>query len=306
MDNTKIEIAIDKKFIKYLFIGQKIYFRKTSTVLKNEKKESKFLDYTYDQPWKDKWKILDEYNPDVVIIYRPEVMDPEFLKKIKAKAISVAYFTEPLPFSGFEAEFDLLRRFDPFKNYDFNLCDFNIVYNEITCARIEQLSEILFSHPLPVDDEIFTNSLPTLDKIRGIFYGRVTEARNKFLMPLKHNYDWTVIDHGFIEETFFRNFNVGLNLHSDSYLNFENRIMYHMAQSLLVLSEPILPGAGLKKDIHYLEFKSTQDLNSVLFNLNENIELSADIIKAGHSKASEFKTSSFLNKLEYAIKKKIN
>jgi len=306
MDSLKFERIIDQKKIKYLFLGQKIYFEKTSTVLKTEKRESKFLGYTYNQPWNHKWKIIEEYDPDIVIIYRPEVMDPEFLRKIKAKAISVAYFTEPLPFVGFEAEFDLVRRFEPFKNYDFESCDFNVTYNEITCASLQKLTEILFSHPLPVDDALFTKSLPDLDKIRGIFYGRVTEARNKFLMPLKHNYDWTVIDHGYLEESFFRNFNVGLNLHSDSYVNFENRILYHMAQSLLVLSEPIVSDIGLEKNVHYLEFNSAQDLYEVLDKFNENLELATNLIIAGHNKALQFKTSNFLSKLEQEIKKKIN
>lgn len=305
MNKTKINKINNQNFIKYLFMGQKIYFEKTSAVLKTENRESIFLGYTYDRPWSDQWKIIEDYDPDIVIIYRPEVMDPEFLKKIKTKAITVAYFTEPLPFAGFEGEVDLLRRFEPFKKYDFELCDFNVIYNEITCGSLQNLTEILFSHPLPVDDALFTPVTPELDKIRGIFYGRVTEARNKFLMPLKHHYDWTVIDHGQLEDTFFRNFNIGLNLHSDPYLNFENRILYHMAQSLLVLSEPILPGHGINKDIHYLEFKSIQELNEILFQLSRNLESITDLIIAGHNKALEFKTSNFLNKLELEIKKRI-
>jgi hypothetical protein len=78
-----------------------------------------------------------------------------------------------------------------------------------------------------------------------------------------------------------------------------------MAQSLLVLSEPVLPGYGINKDIHYLEFKSIQELNEILFQLSRNLESITDLIIAGHNKALEFKTSNFLNKLELEIKKRI-
>lgn len=306
MNKAKVASIVERGIKKYLFIGQKIYFEKTSLNTRDGNLESRFLSYTYDQPWSEAWKGVEEFNPDVIIIYRPEVFDPIFLEQMRAKFISVGFFTEPLPYRGFEAEFDLIRRFEPFKKYNYELCDFHVIYNDETCEAIKKQTDILFSHPLPVNDKLFVDAPAKLDSLKGIFYGRVTEARNNFLMPLKHNYDWTVVDHGSLEESFFRNFNVALNLHSDSYLNFENRVFYHMAQSLLVLSEPLVANHGLQKNIDYFEFQNTEELENIVIEINKDLTSIYPIINNAYVKASQFKASKFLDILKNKIINKVN
>ena len=115
-------------------------------------------------------------------------------------------------------------------------------------------------HPLPVNDTLFFNGNRSYEKIEGLFLGRVSEYRNQFLMPLKHFWDWTVIDHGMMNISLDKYFNLSLNLHSESYPNFENRIFLHMAQKMVVITQSLLPTWGLIKNKHYLEFQTVEEL----------------------------------------------
>ena len=297
---------ISKNYLeRFAFIGQKIYFEKTVFEGTKEGITSNFLPYTYDAPPADLVKVLEAVTPEVLIIYRPEVFDKKLLQDLKKDFLTVGFFTEPLPYEGFEAEFDLARRYEPFRKFDFESCDFYVTYNPITCQALEGKAEILFSHPIPVGDHIFKSKAKNNLDIRGIFYGRVTPERNRYLMPLKHTLDLTVIDHGYFDESFFENYNVALNLHSDSYPNFENRVFHHMAQSMLVLSEPLLPNYGLKDEVHYFEFDNEVKLNDLLVNLSQDIEKRIKVTRAGFDFTQTYSSTNFIKKLKEVLELKV-
>jgi hypothetical protein len=307
MTVSKSMILQSDNLKKFASIGQKIYFEKTVFQGIVDGIESSFIPYTYNQKSNYLMKDLKQIAPEVLIIYRPEVFDYDLLKALKKDYLTVGFFTEPLPFKGFEAEFDLIRRYEPFKGFNLDSCDFYVTYNPITCQSLENKVRILFSHPIPVSDDIYKSRKVVDSDIRGIFYGRVTHERNKFLMPLKHFFDWTVIDHGYFNESFFENFNVALNLHSDSYPNFENRVFYHMAQSILVLSEPLLPNYNLENEVHYFEFDNERQLKELVLELSYDTQKREKVTKAGFEFAQKFSFSNFIkelkNNLELQIKK---
>ncbi len=291
-----------RNLTKFVFLGQKIYFGKTTYTGIKLGIQSNFVSHTYDESWTTSLKIIKKINPQVVIIYRPEVYDIEFLTILRQEFITVAYFTEPLPFFGFEAEFDLIRRYAPFENYDMSNCDFNVTYNPVTCKILNEKSKIILTHPIPVSDDIFVRKSDLSDSIGGIFLGRVTKERNEYLMPLKHRFNLTVLDHGELNESFFNKHIFAVNLHSDSYPNFENRIFYHMAQSLLVLTEPVIPDYGLEDGKHYLGFDSPESLKELVIDISKNNYKYYEVANSGFTFAQEFSTSKFLKKLIQAIK----
>ena len=290
----------------FVFVGQRVYFGKTSYNGSKLGIHSNFVSYTYDEPWEIALAQVKKLNPQVVVVYRPEVYDEKFLEILKQDFITVAYFTEPLPFLGYEAEFDLIRRYEPFENYDMSNCDFNVIYNSVTCKVLSDKSKIVLSHPIPVSDDLFVQKSDLSESSGGIFLGRVTKERNEYLMPLKHRINLTVIDHGEVNESFFSKFFFAINLHSDSYPNFENRIFYHMAQSLLVLTEPIIPDYGLEEGKHYVGFNTPDGLKEVALDILNNKSKYDKIAKNGFIFAQEYSTSKFLQKLTIAIKQELD
>lgn len=298
--------SFDNDISRFVFLGQKIYFEKTTYHGVVNGMSSNFVPYTYGEKWDDAFSQISKIAPQVVVIYRPEVCDIDFLLALKEKYLTVGFFTEPLPFTGYEAEFDLVRRYSPFENYNFENCDLNISYNPVTCNVLSKTTKIAFSHPIPVSDDIFFDRKNQIVKANGIFIGRVTPARNEYLMALKHKFNLTVIDHGELEENFYHNYNIGLNLHSDSYPNFENRVLYHMAQSMIVLSQQVVPDYNMQHGKHYFVFETPEDLEILFSKIYNDIQSYTVVASNGHNFAKNYATSNFLKKLSFEIKKETN
>ena len=84
---------------------------------------------------------------------------------------------------------------------------------------------------------------------RVVFIGRSTPHRESFLSGAKHRYDISHIAHGANPdhlEVITDTYDVGINLHNDTYPNFENRVCFHLAAGHLVLSEPLCPAHALE------------------------------------------------------------
>jgi len=292
--------------LKVVSIGQDIYFRKTS--LDSETKDfiGKFIPYTFFKDWSEQLSKIKEESPHIILIYRPEVFDPKFLELLKKEFITIGYFTEPLPFNEYSDHPDLLNRYSIIKNFNFELCDFYVFYNPETTKVLNTLCEPILTHPLPVNDLVYENRFEIqTDKVRGLFLGRVSEYRNTFLIPLKHYWDWTVIDHGMHQIPFESNFNLGLNLHSENYPNFENRIFLQMAQGLVVLSQKTIPAFGLKNNKHYFEFENPEELLSKVNDLSHDLESIKNIRDKAFKFVEDYKASVFWNSLLRKLEKKI-
>jgi hypothetical protein len=280
--------------LKIVSIGQEIYFRKTSFEGETTDFIGKFIPYTFFKDWEKQLTSLIDESPHIVLIYRPEVFEPKFLELLKSKFITIGYFTEPLPFDRFRGHPDLLSRYSFIKNFDFNLCDYYIFYNSVTTEVLNSMCKPILTHPLPVNDLVFEKRFELrTDFVRGLFLGRVSDYRNKYLMPLKHYWDWTVIDHGMNQIDFESNFNLALNLHSETYPNFENRIFHQMAQGLVILSQKMIPTLGLKHNKHFFEFDTPDDMLSMINSLSNNLDSILKVRDKGLEFVEEYKASRF-------------
>jgi len=302
---TRHKLNLTKEF-KIISIGQEIYFRNTSFEGSLGNMQGEFLPYTFFKDWKSQLIKIQEKNPDLVLIYRPEVFDKEFLKILKENYITIGYFTEPLPFGEYKNHPDLLTRFSFIEKYDFNSCDEYIFYNPVTNKILNQFCKPILIHPLPVNDLVYSKNynLKT-DRIRGLFVGRVSEYRNNFLMPLKHYWDWTVIDHGMMGIEYESHFNISLNLHSESYPNFENRILLHMAKGLVVFTQPLVTNFDLKKNKHFIQFSTVEELNNLVDYYSKNLSELTKIQENSVNKVEDYKASTFMqNVVEILFRKR--
>ena len=295
MFGTK-KIKLNKE-LKIISIGQEIYFKNTSFEGVIDQIQGEFLPYTFFNDWKSQLAKIQGNKPDIVLIYRPEVFDKEFLKILKENFITVGYFTEPLPFGDYKSHPDLLARFSFIKNFDFNLCHEYIFYNPVTNKILHEYCKPLLINPLPVNDLVYIDNQLKVDRIRGLFVGRVSEYRNNFLMPLKHYWDWTVIDHGMMGIDYESNFNISINLHSESYPNFENRILLHMAKGLVVFTQPLVTYFDFKINKHFIQFETVEELRSLVNYYSENLDELLKIHDNSVKKVQEYRASIFIRNM---------
>jgi hypothetical protein len=124
-------------------------------------------------------------------------------------------------------------------------------------------------------------------------------------MPLKHYWDWTVIDHGMMGIDYESNFNISLNLHSESYPNFENRILLHMAKGLVVFTQPLVTNFDLKQGKHFIEFGNVEELKNLVDYYSKNLGALTQIQENSLKKVQEFKASIFMrNVVEILLRKR--
>lgn len=279
------------------FVGQDLYFRVASFEGRLPRLESRFFAYTPGADWRHLQSEILNYSPDIIVVFRPDFMPKEFLEFLRKHAIVVGYLTEPLPFHGWEGHPDLLRRYELIKVYDPSLCDFHIAYSPYQLQALGERVTTLMVHPLPINDKtlLWGNSVGRRSLDSGVFLGRVTPYREVFLGPLKHNFDWTVLDHGYLPQ--LSSFGIGLNLHNEDYPNFENRVLCHLALGQLVLSQPLDPRFDLRPGSHYLEFTNVDELMSLIYSLRVNQEVFWEVARKGNEVAKQYAASAFLARL---------
>ena len=91
--------------------------------------------------------------------------------------------------------------------------------------------------------------------------------------------------------TLLREHEVGVNLHNQRYLSFENRICLHLAAGHLVFSEALSPTHGLEHGLDFIEIESPDNLHWQLEQLSRFPRLYHPVRVRGRRKAEQFRAS---------------
>ena len=271
-DASRLDRLLGKSSIReteklvVVFLGQSLYFRQAGIEHNFLDVTCRFVSYTHGEDPSVALKKLHELNPEIVIVFRPELF-AEF-ESFFEERIAVGYFTEPLPSKMTTESEDLEARYD-FLIHSFpnmmNVFDLFIGYNPIFSESLESLFPIWGYFPIPVRDDLILPSDSDSNELSpdtGIFVGRYTSYRSKFLDPIKHKYGWTVLESAHLVDLL--PYSIALNLHNNSYRNFENRNFLHMALGHLVLSEPQSPTLDISPGFTHLEFSDVDELIDLL------------------------------------------
>lgn len=277
-DASRLDRLLGKKSIRateklvVVFLGQSLYFRQAGIEHNFQDVACRFVSHTHGEDPSVALKELHELNPDIVIVFRPELF-AEFESFFEGR-ITVGYFTEPLPNKMTKVSEDLKARHD-FLMHSFpnmvNVFDLFIGYNPIFSESLESLFPIWGYFPIPVRDDLILPPGPDSNELSadtGIFVGRSTSYRSKFLEPIKHKYGWTVLESAHLVDLL--PYSIALNLHNNNYPNFENRNFLHMALGQLVLSEPQSPTLDLSPGFTHLEFSDVDELLDLLRYVDNN------------------------------------
>lgn len=247
---------------------------------------------------------LDQLDPDVVIVFRPETVAPHTFDGLRATMLG--YNTEPLPREG-EPHEDLAFRLTELATTDAGQYDRIITFDPLSARVAATVVPIWRCLPLPVDDRFYTPEMPggrvripAHHPPRIAFVAWSTPYRERLLIDVKHHFDLLHVAgglHGESLRTFFARVDVALNVHGFEYPTFENRVCLHLAAGHLVLSQPLSPTHGLEPDLDFLLFETPGSLIALIESLHAQEDLHRAVRARGRRKAELFRASSVYPRL---------
>jgi hypothetical protein len=273
------------------FVGQSVFFRQCALERPAGGLEPVFLDFRSGAPPEPLLAELLERDPDVVLVFRPEIIPDGLFQAVRA--LTIGYLTEPLP-RGRDSHDDLRGRMKWLRKIDPSNFDRIISFDPLIAESASSVVQVWHSLPIPVSDTIYMNVRPRAEPPRILFIGRSTEHREQLLEPIKRAYPLVHIGHGLFGEALIRFFggaDVQLNLHNNPYPTFENRVCLALAAGHLVISEPLSPENGLEAGKHYLTVETPERLLELVDELARDSAVYADVQHAGRALAERFRAS---------------
>jgi hypothetical protein len=274
------------------FVGQGVFFRHCALEQPAGGLEPFYVDFRHGEPAEPLLAKLQEIDPDVVLVFRPEIIPEGLFGSLRS--VTIGYLTEPLPREGNETHEDLRARMWWLEQVDPRNFDRIISFDPLIADRAGGVVPIWRSLPLPVADSFFIEPHARASPPRLLFTGRSTEHRERLLAPVKEAHPLVHISHGLSGEPLLRllrETDVELNLHNHPYPTFENRVSIALAAGHLVISEPLSPDHGLKAGTHYLEASAPAELRSMVDELARDPQAFADVQAAGRSEGERFRAS---------------
>ncbi len=278
--------------LRVAFVGQGVYFRQCALEQPADGLEPTFLDFRAAAPPEPLLAALQELDPDVVLVFRPEIIPPGLFAGLRA--LKLGYLTEPLPRTGGSEHPDLKARLWWLEQVDAANFDRIVSFDPLIAETAAGVLPVWRSLPIPVADSLFMDVRPRAHPPRLLFVGRSTEHREQLLAPVERAHPIVHIGHGLFGEPlmrFLRASDVQLNLHNNPYPSFENRVCIALAAGHLVISEPLSPSHGLTPGTDYLEVRTPAELLALVDELAREPDAFSDVQAAGRVQAERFRAS---------------
>jgi hypothetical protein len=279
--------------LRVAFVGQGVYFRQCALEHAVADLEPAFLDFRSGAAAAPLLGSLQELDPDVVLVFRPEIIPAGLFDSLRA--VTVGYLTEPLPRAVGSEHPDLQARMKWLEQVDAGNFDRVVSFDPLIAETAASVLPVWRSLPIPVADSLYMDVRERTHPPRLLFVGRSTEHRERLLGPVKHSHPIVHIGHGLYDKPlmrFLRSADVQLNLHNNPYPSFENRVCIALAAGHLVVSEPLSPSHELRPGIDYLEVDGPQPLLELVEELSATPGAYADVQAAGRRQAERFRASS--------------
>jgi hypothetical protein len=282
------------------FVGQSTFFRACVPPEQGERLETTFIEFRESHDPAPMRAALASYEPDAVVVFRPETLPPGALADIEAPVLG--FLTEPVPrtLTGTPHR-DLAKRGRDLERLDTRNIDRLVSFDPLIAPVAERIFPVWRSLPIPVADRLFMDPGPLRGpELRLVFVGRSTPHRETFLGAVKEFYDvlHVAFGAGVNElEGLLRHHDVTINLHNEPYPSFENRVCLHLAAGHLVISEALSPRHGLEPGRDYVEVDSPQALLRALWEVQRHPERSAEIRRSGRLRAEAFRASTVFGQL---------
>jgi hypothetical protein len=283
---------VTEKDLRVAFVGQSVYFQQCSLEQPANGLDPVFLDFRAAAPPEPLIARLEELDPDVVVVFRPEIVPEGLFEPLRA--VTIGYLTEPLPRERRAGHPDLVSRMRDLEEVDAGNFDRIVSFDPLIAETAASVLPVWRSLPIPVADSLFMDVRERARPPRLLFVGRSTEHREELLAPVKRCHPIVHIGHGLFGERlvrFLERADVQLNLHNNPYPSFENRVCIALAAGHLVISEPLSPHHDLRPGVDFLEATSPEALLALVDELARDPRAFADVQAAGRRQAERFRAS---------------
>lgn len=242
---------------------------------------------------------LDRFEPDAVVVFRPETLPPGILADLDAAI--VGFLTEPVPRSlDGTPHPDLAKRARDLRRLDPRNVDRIVSFDPNIVPVADQVMPVWRSLPIPVADRLYRDPRPLSSPPRLVFIGRSTPHRETYLRPVKARYDLLHVAFGAgVADLgrFLAEHELTLNLHNEPYPSFENRVCLHLAAGHLVISEPLSPQHGLEPGRDYVVVESPAELMRALARIEADPVWAERVRACGRAKAEAYRASTTFDRL---------
>jgi hypothetical protein len=275
-----------------VFVGQSVYFRQCALTIAAGGLDPSFVDFRAGARPAPLLAVLQQLDPDVVIVFRPEIIPAGLFASLRA--VTIGYLTEPLPRDG-AGHPDLRERMRWLEQVDPANFDRIVSFDPLIAETAGRVVAVWRSLPLPVTDSHFMTVRERDRPPRLLFVGRSTDHRERLLEPIKRSSRRIVhIGHGLHGdelERLLRWADVQLNLHNNPYPTFENRVSIALAAGHLMITEPLSPRHGLRAGHDYLEASDPEGFAALSAELADDPGAYLDVQAAGRESAERFRAS---------------
>ena len=235
-----------------------------------------------------------DFAPDVTIVFKPEAVPAGALAGLPG--VVVGFLTEPLPRSAGRTNRDLDGRLWELRQADRANFDRIVAFDPAVAdvAEREGILPVWRCVPLPVADRYYAPVGEMRTPPRALFVGRSTEHRERMLAPAKHRFDVLHLAFGVDADrlaSLMPEHHVAINLHTDRFPSFENRVALHLAAGHLVLSEPLEPLHGLEPGGDFVEVRTPEDVVRALEVLAHHPETWRGVRERGRLAVERFRAS---------------
>jgi len=282
--------------LRVAFVGQEAYFSSCAMPAPAGGVTPSFVDHRAGGDPEPMLRALREQAPDVVVVFRPEIVPPGAFAALDA--VTLGFTTEPLPrdVGAAQPHPDLLVRLQELAGTDMTQFDRVVSFDPLSAPAAAQVGvDIWRSLPLPVSDRVYgTAPRHPAPRPRIAFIGYSTAHRERYLVEAKHHHDVLHFASGLFGDRLLEQFgrtDVAINLHGEPYPTFENRVSLHLAAGHLVLSEPLSPTHGLEPGIDFLEFSSPDGLLGLVDGVHAQPDAFRAVRLRGRRKAEQFRAS---------------
>jgi hypothetical protein len=257
--------------IRLLFVGQSEYFEKCA-LSHSSWADTTFVHFHYEAHQSYIVRAIQEFEPDIVICFRPEWITKGLLHGVPA--LTIGFTSEPVPHSNGDHHPDLLQRLSYLEQMDGSNFD-RLVHFDVNSLDFLRSKGYPYwrAQPLPLDWRLYETDVPLRERKGAIFVGRATPYRDRFLDLPKRDFNVAHLAHG-VDGADLRHLLghalIGINLHNEDYPGFENRVLYHFACGNLVLTQELVPSCGLERNEDHLQFDTPEQLYSLLTQILRN------------------------------------
>jgi hypothetical protein len=279
--------------LRLAFVGQSTYFQACALADEHPGVLTRFHEFRKDGDAQQLRRDLDAFRPHVVAVFRPEIIPSGTFDGLRAATLG--FLTEPIARQVGGGHPDLDRRMWELQQVDASQFDRNVAFDPLIVETASGVLPVWRAVPLPVADRYYKDVKPLTTKPRILFVGRSTEHREHMLGPAKRHLPdlfHLAFGAGADElEQLLDSHDVGVNLHNQAYLNFENRVCLHLAAGHLVISEPLSPQHGLEHGLDYIPVGTPDGLAHCLDMLGRFPRMWHSVRVRGRQKAEQYRAS---------------